>query len=62
MNAKLKAAGLSYLRAAIACMGALMMSGVNDPKQLLNAFIAAFIGPILKAVDPAETQFGAGSK
>ena len=62
MNAQLKAAGLSYLRAAIACVGALYLSGITDPKVLANAFIAGLIGPLLKALQPSEKQYGIKSK
>ena len=62
MKEQLKAAGLSYLRAAISCVGALYLSGISDPKVLANAFIAGFIGPVLKALAPHETQLGIGSK
>jgi len=62
MNKQLKAAGLSYLRAALSCVGALYLSGISDPKVLANAFIAGFIGPLLKAIAPNETQFGIGKK
>ena len=62
MSAQLKAAGLSYLRAAISCVGALYLSGITDPKVLANAFVAAALAPILKGIDPKETQFGVGAK
>jgi len=62
MNEQLKAAGLSYIRAALSCVGALYLSGISDPKVLANAFIAGLIGPLLKAIAPNETQFGVGSK
>jgi len=62
MNEQLKAAGLSYIRAALSCAGALYLSGISDPKVLANAFIAGLIGPILKAIAPNETQFGVGKK
>ena len=58
MKEQLKAAALSYLRAALACVGALYMSGITDPKVLANAFIAGLIGPLLKALQPSEGQFG----
>ena len=58
MNNKLKAISLSYIRAALACAGALYLSGITDPKTLANAFLAGLIGPILKAITPSETQFG----
>ena len=62
MSAQLKAAALSYLRAALSCVGALYLSGITDPKVLANAFIAGLIGPLLKAVAPTEKQFGIGVK
>ena len=62
MSAQLKAASLSYLRAALSCVGALYISGITDPKVLANAFIAGLIGPILKALQPSEKQIGIGSK
>ena len=62
MNAQIKAAALSYLRAAVACVAALYMSGISDPKVLANAFIAGLVGPVLKALQPSEKQFGLGKK
>jgi hypothetical protein len=62
MQEQLIAAGKSYLRHAAACAGALYMSGISDPKVLANAFLAALIGPLLKAVQPSEKQYGIGSK
>ena len=62
MKEQLKAAGLSYLRAALSCVGALYMSGITDPKVLANAFIAGLIGPVLKAVDPKQKEYGIGAK
>ena len=62
MKEQLKAAGLSYLRAALSCVGALYLSGISDPKVLANAFIAGLIGPLLKAIAPNEKQFGLGAK
>jgi len=58
MKSQLKAAALSYLRAAIACVAALYMSGISDPKVLANAFLAGLVGPVLKALQPNESQFG----
>lgn len=62
MKEQLKAAGLSYLRAALSCVGALYLSGITDPKVLANAFIAGLIGPLLKAVDPKQKEYGIGAK
>lgn len=62
MKEQLLAAGKSYLRHAIACVGALAIAGITDPKVLANAFIAALIGPLLKALQPSEKQLGVGAK
>ena len=61
MSKKLQAAALSYLRAAISCVGALYLSCITDPKTLANAFIAGLVGPLLKALAPSEKQYGVGS-
>ena len=63
MNRKqLESAAKSYLRAAVAAVVALYMSGVQDPKVLANAFIAGLIGPLAKALQPSEKEYGLGSK
>lgn len=62
MKDQLIAALASYIRAGLACLGALYMSGITDPKVLANAFVAAALGPILKGLDPKETGFGVGAK
>ena len=62
MKEQAKAAGLSYLRAALSCVGALYLSGITDPKTLANAFIAGLIGPLMKALQPNEKQLGIGAK
>ena len=63
MNKKqIEAAAYSYGRAALASVAALYMSGITDPKVLANAFIAGLIGPLLKAIQPNEKQFGIGAK
>ena len=60
MNPKLKAAGLSYIRAAVASAAALYMSGITDPKILMNALIAGFIAPLLRAIDPNDQSITLG--
>jgi hypothetical protein len=62
MKDQLIAAGMSYARAALASAAALYMSGIQDPKVLANAFIAGLVGPLLKALQPSEKQYGLGSK
>lgn len=62
MKEQLLAAGKSYARAALASVAALYMSGITDPKILANAFIAGLVGPLLKALQPSEKQYGLGAK
>ena len=62
MKKQLEAIALSYVRAAAAAVAALYMAGVTDPRTLANAFIAALIGPVLKAIDPKSKEFGVGKK
>ena len=59
---KLKAIVATYLRAAVAAVLALYLSGVTDLKTLALAGIAAVAGPVLKALDPSSPEFGVGSK
>jgi hypothetical protein len=59
---KLKAMAATYLRAGIASIIALYLAGVTDPKALATAGIAAIAGPLLKALDPKNAEFGRGSK
>ena len=56
------AAAKSYGRASLASVAALYMSGITDPKVLANAFIAGLVGPLLKALQPSEKQYGLGAK
>jgi len=62
MKTKLISAAMSYLRAALAAVVALAMAGITDPKVLANAFIAGLLGPILKAVDPKQSEYGIAAK
>lgn len=59
---KLEAAAWSYGRAALASVAALYISGITDPKVLANAFLAGLIGPLVKALQPNEKEFGVGAK
>jgi len=58
MKEQALAVAKSYARASLASVAALYMSGITDPKVLANAFIAGLIGPLLKALQPSEGQFG----
>lgn len=62
MNPQFKAAALSYLRAALASVAALYLSGITDPKVLVNALVAGFIAPILRAIDPKDAAITVGRK
>jgi len=62
MNLQLKAAALSYVRASLASVAALYLSGITDPKVLVNALVAGFIAPILRAVDPKDSAITLGKK
>jgi hypothetical protein len=55
---KLKQIGLSYFRAAATAVVALYMAGQHDPKVLASAFVAGFVGPVLKALDTNSPEFG----
>jgi uncharacterized membrane protein YgaE (UPF0421/DUF939 family) len=62
INAKMKSMLATYLRAGVASVIALYLAGVTDPKALATAGIAAIAGPLLKALDPKNAEFGRGSK
>jgi len=62
MNSQLKTAALSYLRASLASVAALYLSGITDPKVLVNALLAGFIAPILRAIDPKDAAITVGKK
>lgn len=52
----------TYLRAAAAAAAALFIADPNRAlRDYLIAGLAAVIGPIIKAIDPSEKQFGMGS-
>jgi uncharacterized membrane protein YgaE (UPF0421/DUF939 family) len=62
INAKMKSMLATYLRAGVASVLALYLAGVTDPKALAAAGIAAIAGPLLKALDPKNAEFGRGAK
>ena len=59
---KALAAVESWARASFASVVALYMSGISDPKVLANAFLAGLLGPLAKALQPNQKEFGVGSK
>lgn len=60
-SAQIQSAIGSYLRAALASVAALYMSGITDPKTLLNALIAGLVGPLAKAANPKDKSYGIGA-
>jgi len=38
------------------------MSGITDPKTLMNALIAGLVGPIWRAIDPKDSAITLGKK
>jgi len=60
---QLKAALGSYLRAALAAVGAMLLAGIEDPTQItLSALLAGILGPLIKALDPNQDEYGIGAK
>ena len=59
---KLQAAFGTWLRASIAAVAALYMSGETDPKKLAAAFVAGIAGPALKFINPKDPSYGFGTK
>ena len=59
---ELKSAGASWLRASIAAVAALYMSGITDPKVLVNAFLAGLLAPAAKFLNPKDPSYGLGKK
>ena len=53
----------SYLRAALAAVGAMLLAGIEDPGQItLSALLAGILGPLIKALDPNQDEYGIGAK
>jgi len=52
----------SWARASLAGVVALYMSGISDPKVLANAFVAGLLGPLVKALQPNQRDYGVNSK
>jgi hypothetical protein len=60
---QLKAALGSYLRAALAAVGAMLLAGIEDPGQItLSALLSGILGPLIKALDPNQDEYGIGAK
>lgn len=62
-KAKLIAITNTYARAGAAAVAALYLADPSRPiKDYFAAFLAAVLGPLLKAIDPKAKEFGRGSK
>jgi hypothetical protein len=60
---QLKSALGSYIRAALAAVGAMVLAGIEDPSQItLSALLAGLLGPLIKALDPNQDEYGIGAK
>jgi hypothetical protein len=58
----LKRALWSYLRAALAAVGALVLAGIEDPGTITaSALIAGALGPLVRALDPNDDAYGIGA-
>lgn len=58
----LKKAVWSYLRAALAAIGALVLAGIEDPGTItVSALIAGALGPLVRALDPNDDAYGIGA-
>lgn len=60
---QLRAALWSYLRATVAAVGAMLLAGIEDPGQVtVSALLAGILGPLIKALDPNQDEYGIGSR
>jgi len=64
---QLKAALLTYVRAAIAAVGAVFLASLQDPNffngiSIGSALLAAVLAPAIKALDPNADEYGIGAK
>lgn len=60
---QLKSALGSYLRAALAAVGAMVLAGIEDPSAItMSALLAGLLGPLIRALDPHQDEYGIGAK
>lgn len=55
---KQKAAFLSYVRAGVATVLTVVLTGETSPKALWAAAVAAFVPPVVRWLNPNDTAFG----
>lgn len=60
---QLRSALWSYLRATVAAVGAMLLAGIENPGQItVSALLAGILGPLIKALDPNNDEYGIGAK
>lgn len=60
---QLKAAFLSYIRAAAAAVGAMLLAGIEDPGTItVSGLVAGILGPLIRALDKNDDAYGIGAK
>jgi hypothetical protein len=53
----------SYARSAFVCLATIYVTAPDaSPSDIWKAFAVAFIAPLLRALNPDDTQFGRGAK
>lgn len=53
----------SYGRSAFVCLATIYVTQPDlAPSEIWKAFAVAFIAPLLRALNPDDTQFGIGAK
>lgn len=63
MKKQLKSALMSYLRAAAAAVGAVLLAGIDNPGTItISALVGGLIGPLIKALDVNDDSYGIGAK
>lgn len=52
---------LSYVRSSLVALGALVATGTPTWTNLWQAFLVAFLAPVLRWADPTDPAFGRGA-
>ena len=53
-----KQAFLSYVRSASATVLTVVIAGETSPKAIWSAFVAAFVPPVIRWLNPKDASFG----
>jgi hypothetical protein len=61
MNAKTQAMLASYARAVVVAVVTAITMGKTDPRDLLIAAAIAVLPPLMRAINPKDSAFGAGA-